>query len=52
MGWSVYVFASIAELGDGLGQASDGTEKLLAGMSSLDDGAGLITDKLNVVADS
>ena len=46
------VFASIAELGDGLGQASDGTEKLLAGMSSLDDGAGLITDKLNVVADS
>ena len=39
------VFASIAELGDGLGQASDG-------MSSLDDGAGLITDKLNVVADS
>lgn len=46
------VFASIAELGDGLVQASDGTEKLLAGMSSLDDGAALITDKLNVVADS
>lgn len=46
------VFASITEMGNGLIQASDGTEKLLDGMNSLNDGAGLISDNLNVMTES
>ncbi len=46
------VFASITELGDGLVQASEGTEKLLDGMNSLNDGTGLISYNLSVMADS
>lgn len=46
------VFAGITEMGDGLIQASGGTEKLLDGMNSLNDGAGLISDNLNVMTES